>query len=206
MVFLKKTATLLLICCAVLAAKAQTTKEIIAAFEQSYIYESNSQHTKAAQSLEKVYSAQSYEINLRLGWLYYVASQYEKSLKYYTIAKNILPYSEEAKMGIVLPLSKLNKWHDIETIYKDILNINSKNTTVLYRMGLLHYNRKEYSKAYEYFKSLTDLYPFDYDALLMYAWSNLQLGKMKEAEILFNKTLMNRPNDSSALEGLRYIK
>jgi Flp pilus assembly protein TadD len=52
---------------------------------------------------------------------------------------------------------------------------------------------------------VVNLYPFDYDGLLMYAWSNLQIGKFKEAKILFNKVLMLSPNDKSALEGLAII-
>jgi hypothetical protein len=51
-----------------------------------------------------------------------------------------------------------------------------------------------------------NLYPFDHDALLMYAWTNLKLGKLREAEVLFQKVIMNNPNDESAQEGLKMIK
>jgi Flp pilus assembly protein TadD len=40
----------------------------------------------------------------------------------------------------------------------------------------------------------------------MYAWSNLQLGRFKEAKILFNKVLMLSPHDKSALEGLSIVE
>ena len=36
----------------------------------------------------------------------------------------------------------------------------------------------------------------------MYAWCNLQLGKKKEAKILFQKALLNKPNDIASQEGL----
>ncbi len=36
--------------------------------------------------------------------------------------------------------------------------------------------------------------------------TNLKLGKFREAEVLFNKVLMNKPNDKSAIEGLGLIK
>jgi len=206
MVLLKRTILLFFLSFLCLGGQSHTPKELISAFEQSYIHESNKYYSKAIESIERVYDAESYEINLRLGWLYYLSKHYEQSKQYYTIATELFPYSEEAKLGIVLPLSKQNKWYEIEKVYKNILTINPKNSTVLYRLGLIYYNRKEYTKSYEYFKNLTDLYPFGYDGLLMYAWCNLQLGKMKEAEILFNKTLMTMPNDASALEGLQYIK
>jgi hypothetical protein len=36
----------------------------------------------------------------------------------------------------------------------------------------------------------------------MYAWSNLQLGRKKEAKMLFQKALLNKPNDVDAKNGL----
>jgi Flp pilus assembly protein TadD len=40
----------------------------------------------------------------------------------------------------------------------------------------------------------------------MYAWTNLKLGNKKEAKELFQKVLLNKPNDASALEGMSFIK
>ena len=65
---------------------------------------------------------------------------------------------------------------------------------------------KDYTSAYKYFEKVVNLYPFGYDALLMYAWTNFQTGKTREAKILFNKVLMLSPGDTSALEGLGLIK
>jgi Flp pilus assembly protein TadD len=50
------------------------------------------------------------------------------------------------------------------------------------------------------------MYPFSYDGLLMYAWTNYQLGKFADAKILFNKVLLLSPADKSAKEGLGLIK
>jgi hypothetical protein len=51
---------------------------------------------------------------------------------------------------------------------------------------------------------VVNLYPFDYDGLVMYAWTNFQLKKYREAKVLFNKALMNTPTGSSAMEGIKY--
>jgi len=56
-----------------------------------------------------------------------------------------------------------------------------------------------------YFQKLTELYPFDYDGLLMYAWTNLKLGKTREAQALFDKVLLRSPRDTSALHGLQLL-
>ena len=57
-----------------------------------------------------------------------------------------------------------------------------------------------------YFEKVVNLYPFDYDALVMYAWTNYQLKKYREAKVLFNKALMNTPTGVSALEGLGLLE
>lgn len=76
----------------------------------------------------------------------------------------------------------------------------------LYRLGMVHYNRKEWLQAIRHFQKVVDLYPFDYDGLLMLAWTNLQLGKTREAKVLFNKVLLYSPGDKSALEGLELLR
>jgi len=80
------------------------------------------------------------------------------------------------------------------------------NTLVLYRMGMISYENKDYQKAYTYFQKVVNLYPFDYYSVLMLGWTNYQLGKTKEAKILFQKALLYDPTSASAKEGLSLIK
>ena len=75
-----------------------------------------------------------------------------------------------------------------------------------YRMGLIYYNLQSHEKADQFLEKVINLYPFDYDTLLLLAWNKFALQKFREAKVLFNKVLMNNPNDSSALEGLKLIK
>ena len=91
-------------------------------------------------------------------------------------------------------------------MYNKILKISPNNTIANYRLGLIYYGKKDYQKALKLFEKVVNLYPFDYDGLLMYAWTNFMLGKTKEAKILFNKVLMLSPDDESAREGLDLIK
>jgi len=184
---------------------AQDVKKIQTAFENSYIHENDNDIENSINVLKDVYVDDSYEINLRLGWLYYQNSDFNASEKHYTEAIKILPYSEEAKFGLILPKAAMNKWNDVIDIYKQILIISPNNTKANYKLGLIFYNKKMFSDAYVLFEKVVNLYPFDRDGLLMYAWSSLQIGKTKEARILFNKVLMNTPNNASALEGLAIL-
>ena len=188
-----------------LGVNAQSIKDVQEAFEKSYTYEKDNKLDEAIAELKSIYSEESYETNLRLGWLSYQKGNLADSEKYYSIAIDILPYSEEAKLGLILPKSANAKWEEVKGIYKEILTISPNNTIANYKLGYIYYNQRNYGYAKALFEKVINLYPFDYDALLMYAWSNLQLGRFKEAKILFNKVLMLSPNDESALEGLAIV-
>ena len=185
---------------------AQNSAEIINAFKTSYTLEKEGDYKKASEELKKVYSDDSYEINLRIGWLLYNAGLFDESSAHYQKALNLKPYSEEAKFGIIYPKAAQGKWTEVINMYNKILEINPKNTVANYRLGLIYYGKKDYTKALGYFEKVSDLYPFDYDTLLMLAWTNYFLAKNKEAKILFTKVLMNSPGNESATEGFNLLK
>ena len=185
---------------------AQNSSDIIKAFKTSYSLEKEGKYKQAADELKEVYSNDSYEINIRIGWLLYNAGLFDESAAHYQKALNLKPYSEEAKFGLILPKIAQGKWNEVINLYNKILKINPNNTIANYRLGLILYGQKNYTKAASYFEKVLDLYPFDYDALLMMAWTDYSLGKMKEAKILFTKVLMNSPDNESATEGIGLIK
>ncbi len=185
---------------------AQDFSAMQKAFSESYVLEKSKNYDEAIKKIKSVFDNDSYEVNLRLGWLEYSAKNYTESQTHYARALELMPYSEEAKFGLVYPKAALGKWTDVINLYNSILINSPNNTLANYRLGLIYYNRKDYSKALVYFKKVVDLYPFDYDGLLMYAWTSFQIGKTREAKVLFNKVLMLSPSDESALEGLGLIK
>lgn len=184
----------------------QDNDKVIAAFSKSYELETAGEYAKAINAVKEVYSEQSYEINLRLGWLYYYSGLFTESLTYYQKAILLMPMSIEAKFGHTLPASALGNWDQVKKQYEDVLIIDPKNSKANYKLGMIYYGRKEYQKAQKCFSAVVNLYPFDYDSLLMLAWSDYFLGQLKEAKVLFNKVLLYSPLDASAKEGLSYIK
>ncbi|RZS97943.1 tetratricopeptide repeat protein [Cecembia calidifontis] len=189
-----------------LAGQTMAQENIIHAFKKSYDLEKKGNFKSAADQLRSVYQDDSYEINLRLGWLSYQGGQLKESIDYYQKAVNLKPYAIEPKLGLVLPLSVQGEWDKIIEIYQKILQIDPQNSLVNYRMGLIYYNRGNYDKADPYIEKVVNLYPFDYDGLLLLAWNKLYLQKMRESKVLFQKVLMYHPEDESALEGLKLIK
>jgi tetratricopeptide (TPR) repeat protein len=176
------------------------------AFGKSQQYESRGNFTDAISVIKSVYQEDSYETNLRLGWVTYLAGLFTESTAYYQKAMKLKPYSIEAKLGFANPASALGNWDQVMARYNEILTIDPQNTTVNYRMGSIYYGRKDFAKAEKYLEKVINLYPFDYDSMILFAWTNFKLGKLREAQVMFNKVLLNKPNDTSALEGLSLIK
>jgi len=185
---------------------AQANKALSNAFKQSYDYEAVKNYEAATNTINSMYSETSYEINIRLGWLNYLSGKFKESVMYYHKAIELMPAATEPKWGTIYPFTKLENWTEIEKNYISILKIDPKNTTANYNLGLIYYYRKDYISAKKYFDISLNLFPFNYNNLLMSAWVNYFLGNRNEASVLFNKTLLCSPNDKSALEGLSLIK
>ena len=185
----------------------QATKNpVLEAFSKSQQFESRGNFTDAISVMKTIYQEDSYEINLRLGWVTYLAGLFTESAAYYQKAIKLKPYAIEPRLGFVNPASALGNWDQVISQYNEILTIDPQNSVVNYRMGSIYYGRKEYANAEKYLEKVVNLYPFDYDSVVLYAWTAYRLGKFREAQVLFNKALMNKPGDTSALEGLSLIK
>jgi tetratricopeptide (TPR) repeat protein len=186
--------------------QGQSQPAIQAAFGRSYEAEQAGNYGKAIAEIKTVYKADSYFSNIRLGWLYYLDKQNSLSIQYYNLAISLKPYAIEAKFGCIKPLSALGSWDKVKEQYFQILKIDPQNTLANYWLGVIYYNRKDYQNALKLFEKVVNLYPLDYDSIIMMAWTKLQLGSSADARVLFNQALVIRPNDSSAMSGLKQLK
>lgn len=185
---------------------AQNNATTQAAFVKSFESEKSGNYVAAINTMKTIYKADSYIVNIRLGWLYYLAKQYSESIKYYEKSILLKPYAIEARFGCVKPLSAIESWDKVKANYLEILKIDPQNTIANYWLGVIYYNRKDFVNATKLFEKVVNLYPLDYDSVIMLAWSKLSTGKSADAKVLFNHALILRPNDSSALSGLKMIK
>ena len=188
------------------AASSQTTDALQAAFSKSYEAEKSKNFGAAVNELKAVYQSGNYVTNIRLAWLYYLAKQYTESISYYEKSIVLKPYAIEARFGCVKPLSAIEDWERVKKQYIEILTIDPQNTVANYWLGVIFYNRKDYSSAEKLFEKVVNLYPLDYDSVIMLAWSKLNSNKPPEAKVLFQQALIIRPGDSSALSGLKLIQ
>ncbi|MBC7862434.1 MAG: tetratricopeptide repeat protein [Bacteroidia bacterium] len=182
------------------------SEKIGPAFTKSIKSEADGDYKTAIAIMKEVYDKSSYEVNLRLGWLHYLAGMNKESVTYYQSAIDLKPHSIEARLGYVYPAAILGNMDQVKTQYLKIIEIDPQNSVAHYRLGYLLYEKKDYQGAYKHFLKVVDHYPFGYDGLLMLAWTELYLGKKTEAKVLFTKVLWLYPEDKSAKDGIGQLK
>lgn len=170
------------------------------AFSESYRHEYNQDYALAIEALEKHYQRTSYSMNLRLGWLNYLAEDYPQSKRYYQKAVAIAPNGIEARLGYVLPLAAEGNWDQVAGVYHDILELSPSHNLVLYRLALLHYNQNSFEQARIHILRLVTLYPFDYDSQLLLAKIEIAQGNILEAKAALINCLQYNPSSKEALD------
>lgn len=189
-----------------LSSEAQNPSVWQSTFYKSYDLEKASNYNAAIAELKKIYKPDDYFVNIRLGWLNYLAKNNSESLKYYNNAIRLKPASIEARFGCVKPLSSMENWDVVKEQYMAILRIDPSNTKASYWLGVIYYNRKEYQKSARLFEKVVSLYPLDFDSVIMLAWTNYRLGKKEAAKAQFNHALTLMPNNKDALAGLKLLQ
>lgn len=187
------------------SVKAQNMNDLQSSFSKSYIAENQNNYSAAINEMKAIYREDDYISNIRLGWLNYLDKQYGEAISFYKKAIALKPYAIEARLGCIKPLSAIENWEKVKEQYQEILKIDPQNTTSNYWLGVIYYNRKDYKMATNLFEKVVNLYPLDYDSVIMLAWSKLYNSNHADAKLLFEQALIIRPNDASATSGLHQI-
>lgn len=185
--------TLILLAVFQLAQSQDFSKKSLA-FKNSYAAESSGNYLVAAKELENL-NDKSYEVELRLGWLYYLQKNYTNSVKHYKSAISISAQSIESRLGLVYPLTALENYDEVLKTYLDILKIDANHTKAHYWAAYSYYYRKDYAQASEHLSKILAQYPFDYDANLLQAQSLLARGKIVESKLHYQKALLYNPSN-----------
>ncbi|RZK17586.1 MAG: tetratricopeptide repeat protein [Pedobacter sp.] len=198
--------TVLMLSISACELSAQSNITLQNAFQNSYIEEGKKDYAKAVSFIIPFNADGNYETNIRIGWLYYLAKNYSASQNHYSRAVNIRPKSIEAKLGLIKPLSLLNRLDKVLEQYNAILKIDPENKQANYWAGVIIYNKKQYTLASKYFAKIVGAYPFDYDGNHMLGWSLLLSGRKEEAKGCFERALLIKPSDFSCTDGLNLSK
>lgn len=206
MVLSRKLCLLTIASLLMLHVQSQTTESLQRAFKQSYTEEYKGDYANAITYLQRVYKEDSYELNLRLGWLFYSDKKFAQSMDFYQKAIDLRKYSIEARMGYIGAANTSKLFDKAYEKYEEILKIDPYSSVANYWVGVNYYTIKKFDIAAKYLEMVVNMYPFDYDANHMLGWIYLNLGRSAEAKHLFEIALLNKPDNASAKDGLSKCK
>ncbi|WP_457640121.1 tetratricopeptide repeat protein [Persephonella sp.] len=180
-------------------------EEIKKSYYRSYQYEKTGDYENAVKALSFVYNEypDSYTVNLRLGWLYYLMKKYANSVFHYEKAIKAAPYSVEAKLGLTLPLLAQQKFSDVEKVCYQILKTDYYSYYGNLRLSYVLRAQKKFKEAKSVDIKMLTLYPTDVNFLLELALSEFYMGNKKDAQKLFKDILILDPENPTAKEYLK---
>jgi tetratricopeptide (TPR) repeat protein len=194
--FMRKFVMVFLLLTKVVFCSAQDISDkMVTAFNASYNAEAAKDYGKAIECIKGIYSENSYEINLRFGWLYYLKKDNTSSEKYYTQALKLRPNSLEAMFGYIYPVAALEKWADVFAAYLKILKLDPTNSYANYQVALMYFYKKEFATAVKHLQVVVDHYPFDYDSILLMAQTNLAMGNLADSKSYYQRALLYYPSN-----------
>jgi len=184
---------------------AFSNKEIKEIYYKSYNYEKMGDYKDAIKVLILLYNkySNSYTVNLRLGWLFYLNKNYSNSIKHYEKASLILPYSIEPKLGLMRDYLAMQNFKEALKIGNNILREDFYNYYGNYYEILALKGIKDYKNALKIADKMLSLYPTS--VLFLNALGEIYYLQNKKdlAKKIFENVLILDPNNVVAKSYLK---
>ena len=184
---------------------AFSNKEIKEIYYKSYNYEKMGDYKDAIKVLIPLYNkySNSYTVNLRLGWLFYLNKNYSNSIKHYEKASLILPYSIEPKLGLMRDYLAMQNFKEALKIGNNILREDFYNYYGNYYEILALKGIKDYKNALKIADKMLSLYPTS--VLFLNALGEIYYLQNKKdlAKKIFENVLILDPNNVVAKSYLK---
>ena len=118
----------------VIFADEMPIKDVQSAYKKSYDYEIMEKYDKAINVLGEVYRnyPDTYTVNYRLGWLYYLNKKYTNALENLQKALNVFPSSVEVLNTIDLVYAAQEEWSKLEGNAMRVIQIDYYNNYANY--------------------------------------------------------------------------
>ena len=183
-------------------------EEIKKAYAKSYLYEKVGDYKDAIRVLMPVYNAypDSYTVNLRLGWLYYLMGKYANSVYHYKKADRAIPSSVESKLGLSLPLIAQERWGEAEQVLYRVLAIDYYNYYGNLRLAKVLGEEGKYNQQIAVALKMLNIYPTGVPFLVLLGEGYYHLGNLKRAEEIFKNVLILDPENITAKGYLEKIE
>lgn len=173
-------------------AKEMKFENIQKAYKKSYDYETMQKYEKAIKSLSEVYKnySDSYTVNYRLGWLYYLNKNYKNALVHLNTALSVFPSSIEVLNTIDLVYVAQQDWNKLEENAIKIINIGYYNTYANYWYSFSLKKQGKYDLALKVDYKMLALFPSSVSFLTELAENLYLSGNMELADKEFKNVLI----------------
>ncbi len=175
------------------------------AYYKSYNYEKIENYSNAIKALMPVYKeyGNTYTVNMRLGWLYYLENKYGNSLEHYNKAIKIAPASLSAQSSRLLPLLAQERYAEAEQGAFGILKVDHYNFYGNMRLAYVLRMQKKLNIAEQINLKMLALYPLDVTFLSEYALVKHAQGDIPAAIKAFSSVLILDPENVTAKDYLK---
>jgi tetratricopeptide (TPR) repeat protein len=181
-------------------AEEMTAEAIKSCYYQSYEHEIQKRYRDAIVDLKPVYLnyPNAYTVNYRLGWLYYLNSNYANAIAHLNKASMIFPQSTETILIMIYINWKKDNWVEVETLSVQLLKQDYYNISGNYWYAVALRMQGKYSLAIKIANKMLALQPTS-EIFLQELGQNLFLSKyMDDSQSLFANLLVLYPQNSTA--------
>jgi len=180
-------------------------KWVVEAYHRSMMYERVQKLDDAIKALALVFESypQAYTINLRLGWLHYLAGRHANSIEHYQRAIKAVPEAAEPRLGLALPLLAQQKYVEAEEVLVQVLRTDFYNYYGNLRLLMALRGQGKYKAARVVSLRMLKIYPADVTFLAQLAALESLLGDKKRARNLYLSVYTLDPENVEARAYLR---
>lgn len=191
---------LILLSLLVLPQYVVASEDISQLYTDSHSYEKMAAYDDAIKSIIPLYKERpgDYFLNLRLGWLYYLAGKYGDSAVYYQRAVEIMPKSLEALLGESLPLMAQSNWQEVERLMNHVINKDHYNFYANLRLASSLRHQMKIKLAERVARKMLETYPANLDFLSELGLTLKLKGEKEETSRIFRNILYLDPQNVTA--------
>jgi len=196
----KMLAMVVVICSLWTTAHAADDQWITEAYHRSLAHERLQKYSDAIKAMTPVLKAypDGYTVNLRLGWLSYLAGHYANAIDHYRKAVQVAPNSIEARQGLLLPLLAQKKFVQAEQIATQILRTDLYNYYGNLRLIQALRGQKKYKTAHTTALRMLSVYPANVTFLQQLAELEVLLGNKQMGAATYRSVYILDPENLAA--------
>ncbi|WP_158618544.1 lipopolysaccharide assembly protein LapB [Legionella sp. km535] len=174
-------------------------------WKKSFSLEQNKHYLDAAKVLEPMLNTtpKNEFLLLRLGWLYYLQTEYNTSISYYKKALELNSDSIDARLGLTLPLLAQQRWKEAALYAKEVIKISAWDYNANVRLMTSESALLQWEILEPHAAEMAKRYPSDPTVYIFLARAQAWQGKKTLAIKNYQLVLERSPDNQEALDYLK---